>query len=169
MKPRYLLARSAGDLAAMDTEDLVRALVRRAGEVYQIAVSDPEKQSWRASIKTVVDVLLMAGLGDVMVLLEMSTLSSDARIDMLLVGSHPDTGELSAVTVENKQWSKLAVNPLTRRITHLGAGPEDSQHPVEQVWDYCRALERQVPMLRGALWGVANLHNATATAIAKIM
>ncbi|MFC7592511.1 hypothetical protein ACFQYP_58905 [Nonomuraea antimicrobica] len=153
----------------MNTEDLVRTLVRRANEVYRVVVKDPEEQSWRASIPTVLDVLLLAGLGDVMVLLEMSTLSSDARIDMLLVGSHPNTGELSAVAVENKQWSKLALNPRTRRITHLGAGPEDSQHPVEQVWDYCRALERQVPMLKGALWGVANLHNASTTAVAKIM
>ncbi|MEU7833672.1 DNA/RNA helicase domain-containing protein [Nonomuraea sp. NPDC049129] len=169
MKPRYLVARSAGDLAAMETDDLVRTLARRAREVYQVAVGDSEKQSWRASIKTVVNVLLQAGLGDVMVLLEMSTLSSNARIDMLLVGSHPNTGELSAVAVENKQWSRLAFNPRTRRITHLGAGHEDSQHPVEQVWDYCWALERQVPMLRGALRGVANMHNASSTDIAKIM
>lgn len=169
MKPRYLLARSASDLAAIDTEDLVRALTRRAREVYRMTVEDPEQRSWRASIKTVVDVMLLAGLGDVMVLLEMSTLSSNARIDMLLVGSHPDTGELSAVAVENKQWSELALNPRTRRIAHPGAGPEDSQHPVEQVWDYCRALERQVPMLRGTLWGVANLHNARTEAVAKIM
>ncbi|GAA0996256.1 hypothetical protein GCM10009555_091810 [Acrocarpospora macrocephala] len=46
MKPRYLFACSAGELAAMETEALVRTLVRRAREVYQVVVSDPEKQSW---------------------------------------------------------------------------------------------------------------------------
>ena len=120
MKPRYLLARSATELAVMDTEELVRTLACRATKVYQVTVRAAERESWRKSIETVTTVLLHAGLDEVMVLLEMSTLSSDARIDMLLVGTHPATGSLSAVVVENKQWSHFEVIPRTRRIVHRG-------------------------------------------------
>ncbi|MFI7632299.1 DUF2075 domain-containing protein [Microbispora rosea] len=169
MKPRYLLACTAAELAAMDAEALVRTLRRRARQLYQARVTEQEEESWRASPKTVADVLVKAGLGEVMVLLEMSTLSSDARIDMLLVGSHPDAGELSVVAVENKQWSEAAVNPRTGRIVHRGATRDGSQHPVEQVWDYCRALDRNLPMLNGRFHGVVNLHNAETERIAGIL
>ncbi|MCO6010045.1 DUF2075 domain-containing protein [Actinoallomurus purpureus] len=169
MKSRYLLARSATELADMDTEELVRTLVLRAARVYQVKVKDSEQESWRNSIKTVTTVLLQAGLGEVRVLLEMSTLSSNARIDMLLVGTHPDTGDLSAVAVENKQWSQFTVVPNTRRVIRGRTHRRESQHPVDQVWDYCRALERQLPMLNRSLWGVVNLHNAPAAEVAKLL
>ncbi|WP_051466640.1 DNA/RNA helicase domain-containing protein [Actinomadura oligospora] len=168
LKPRYLLGRRAADLHAMDTEDLVRRLVRGTELKYQVSVTDAERRSWRHSIRTVTEVLLDVGLGDVRVLLEMSTLVSNSRIDMLLVGTRPRDGELAAVAIENKQWSALDVDLSTRRITVPKAGRTDMQHPAEQVWDYCRALERNLPMLRQSLWGVVNLHEASDVDISKL-
>ncbi|WP_176611836.1 DNA/RNA helicase domain-containing protein [Actinomadura sp. WMMB 499] len=154
----------------MDEEHLVETLRRKAKKIYQANVSASEEASWRASPKTVARILERVGLGEVMVLLEMSTLSSDARIDMLLVGSHPRSGELSVVAVENKQWSWATFDSNLERVRHPGANKrEGSQHPAEQIWDYCNALDRYLPMLCGQLHGVVNLHNAPTGKIKTIL
>ncbi|WP_243726023.1 DUF2075 domain-containing protein [Actinomadura rubrisoli] len=153
----------------MDSEHLAEALRAGVRRTFKQVPREQELQSWRASPKTVAKVLVDAGLGEVIVLLEMSTLASDARIDMLLVGSHPECGELSVVVVENKQWSQLHVLRGTRRVVHPGSGPEGSQHPVEQAWDYCRTLQHHLPMLHRRFHGLVNLHKAPAEEVAKLV
>ncbi|MFD0687369.1 DNA/RNA helicase domain-containing protein [Actinomadura fibrosa] len=153
----------------MDSEHLARLLRARVRRIFKAAATKQELQSWRVSPKTVAKVLVDAGLGEVIVLLEMSTLASDARIDMLLVGSHPECGELSVVVVENKQWSRLHVIRGTRRVVHPGSRPEGSQHPVEQVWDYCRTLQHHLPMLHRRFHGLVNLHQAPSGEVAKLI
>jgi hypothetical protein len=163
------LAGTAVDLHARDINDLAKELEQQAGRLLRTSVGPGEVNSWRCSIPTVLEALISAGLGEVMVLLEMSTLSSDARIDMLLVGSHPcSPNELSVVAVENKQWSHARINPRTKLIVHPGAKRDGSQHPAEQVWNYCRAMERYLPILGERFHAVVNLHNANTADIASI-
>ncbi|WP_433462699.1 DUF2075 domain-containing protein [Spirillospora sp. CA-128828] len=165
-----MLAGTAHDLHTRDIIALVEEMEELAGQQFRFSVGPAELDSWRHSIPTVLEVLVSAGLGQVMVLLEMSTLSSDARIDMLLVGSHPSSAnELSLVAIENKQWSHAGVNPRTNLIAHPGARHDGSQHPAKQVWNYCRALERNLPMLGGRFHAVVNLHNANTEDIAAIL
>ncbi|MFE1471730.1 hypothetical protein [Nocardiopsis dassonvillei] len=101
-RPRYLMVETAAALHAMDTHELVTTLEHRAKYLYENTTNSRERKSWGASIKTVTAVLLEAGLDDVRVLLEMSTLTSHKRIDMVLLGSHPTSGAMSLVIVENK-------------------------------------------------------------------
>ncbi|MEV5574441.1 DNA/RNA helicase domain-containing protein [Spirillospora sp. NPDC052269] len=153
----------------MDSKHLAETLEERVRRIFRKKPTPGELESWMVSPKTVAEVLVSVGLGGVVVLLEMSTLSSEARIDMLLVGSHPEAGELSVVAVENKQWSELSVIPRTGRIMHRGAKPEGSQHPLEQVWDYCKAVQHNLPMLRRRFHGVVNLHNAGPERVAMLL
>ena len=169
MRARFLWVGTADTCLAMDTEELVELLTERARKRYQARVSDSEQKSWRASIKTVAEVLVQAGLNEVLMLLEMSTFAGNTRIDIVLLGSHPDSDELSVVAVENKQWSEVHLDPVTKLVVHPGAKPGGSQHPAEQIWDYCKALERHLPMLRSRFHGVVNLHNAPADQIRAIM
>ncbi|WP_431870749.1 DNA/RNA helicase domain-containing protein [Nocardiopsis eucommiae] len=161
-RPRYLLVEKASDLHAMDTHDLVMTLEYRAKTLYQTNSGSAERKSWAASIKTVTAVLMNAGLGDVLVLLEMSTLVSNKRIDMVLLGSHPATGDMSMVIVENKQWSYMRPIAGTELVDHPGAPNEGSLHPLDQAWGYGRTLEKNLPMLGGNWACVANLHNAAS-------
>ncbi|QKW32546.1 DUF2075 domain-containing protein (plasmid) [Nocardiopsis flavescens] len=165
LAPRYLLAATAAELHAMDTGALINILESRAKRLYQGIAKSRERKSWRASIPTVTTALLDAGLGDVQVLLEMSTLVGPERIDMVLLGSHPSTGDISLVIVENKQWSYMEPNPDTGLMSHPGDGGEGSLHPLDQAWDYGRTLARNLPLLGGNWTCVANLHNAPSERI----
>ncbi|OOC52434.1 hypothetical protein NOSIN_00115 [Nocardiopsis sinuspersici] len=144
----------------MDTGDLVATLEHRAKRLYTTITKSAERTSWSASIKTVTAVLLEAGLDDVLVLLEMSTLISHKRIDMVLLGSHPRTGTISLVIVENKQWSWMRPNTDTGLVDHPGSPAQGSLHPLDQAWDYGMSLARNLPMLSDNWTCVANLHNA---------
>jgi hypothetical protein len=68
---------------------------------------ESESASWGGSIPTVVDLLISAGLQDVQVLIELTAPICDVRMDIVLVGSEPTTGEICVVVVENKQWSQV--------------------------------------------------------------
>lgn len=169
MRSRFLLAGSAAELYATNIDDLTDKLESRAAKLFGIEVKPEEKNSWRNSIPSVLELLVSVGLGDVAAVLEMNVLSNDSRIDMLLVGSHPTSPhEPSVVAIENKQWSRAAINPRTKLIVHPGAKRDGSQHPAEQVWNYCRSLERYLPILEDRVHAVVNLHNADSSEIRMI-
>ncbi|MEU9842967.1 DUF2075 domain-containing protein [Actinomadura sp. NPDC048032] len=169
MKSRYLLAGSAAEFHSMKIDHLVDRLEHLAGKLFGIDISPGEKLSWRNSIPSVLEILISAGLGEVMVILEMNVLSNDARIDMLVVGSNPSSPhEPSVVAIENKQWSRARVNPRTQLIVHPGAKRDGSLHPAEQVWNYCRSLERYMPILTDRIHAAVNLHNADTSDIEAI-
>lgn len=165
-KPRALVATKASDIHALDTTALVDLLESRAKDLYETPTKEAERRSWSASIKTVTSVLLEAGLGDVYVLLEMSALTSAKRVDMVLVGSHPRSGEISLVVVENKQWSYMRPHRRTGLVDHPGAPTRGSVHPLEQAWDYGMNLTWNLPILDDRWTCVANLHNAPPARIA---
>ncbi|WP_405139945.1 DUF2075 domain-containing protein [Sphaerisporangium sp. NBC_01403] len=172
MGSRYLLAMSAAQLKerlSRDREGLIAEMAKRAARGFNTSVEAGERTSWRGSIPAVVDLLIQAGLGEIITVLEMSNLSSDRRVDMVLVGSHPADGELSVVLIENKQWQWARMNRATGRVIHPG-GYADVQHPVQQIWAYGESMRRHMSLLNSAhMYHVVNLHNAERAAVEKIL
>jgi hypothetical protein len=67
--------------------------------------SPSERRAWERSIPVLAHDLVDAGLGSVEVLLEHRLPLSSRRVDAILAGCHPVTGDPSYVIVELKQWS----------------------------------------------------------------
>ncbi|MCG8916066.1 DUF2075 domain-containing protein [Actinokineospora sp. PR83] len=133
---------------------------------------DSEIRSWENSIPTVVSALLEVGLEHVEVLLELRHPLTQARMDMVLVGSRPgEPNVMSVVVVENKQWSEARVVPESRlvelpRYLHFG----QQTHPSDQVWNYCLALGNYLPVAAAAdLRGLVNLHEATSGDVESLL
>ncbi|OLF11251.1 ATP/GTP-binding protein [Actinophytocola xinjiangensis] len=107
------------------------------------------------------DLLCDAGLGHVQVLLEYQLPYSPRRVDVVLCGVHPETGQASYVLVELKQWSYMReVGPGLVMSAKPPRQPD--LHPAEQVRRYCRYLLDFTPSLARvprAVRGMAYLHN----------
>jgi hypothetical protein len=68
-------------------------------------VNPAERKAWSRSLPVLAQDLADAGLHDVEVLVEYQLPLTSRRIDAVLAGVHPRTGEDSFVVVELKQWS----------------------------------------------------------------
>src|SRR5205814_372283 len=139
---RCLHQATARELAQLiSTGNLREVLAERFIAMLGEAPHRSEVGSWVNSIPTVVEVLLEVGLGDVQVLVELKTPITDVRMDMVLVGSSPEDGEMSVVVVENKQWSRVWPEPDSELVHAPGVpGPNPRLHPVNQVWGYRQVL-----------------------------
>ena len=104
----------------------------------------------------------IAGLDDVQVLVEYQLPLTSYRADVVLVGAHP-AGGVSAVIVENKQWTAGEIEDVVERVVVVGH--RQLLHPQQQVANYAQYL-RDFNQLAsdGTLKvnGLAYLHNATA-------
>jgi DUF2075 family protein len=144
----------------MDREDLVRILADQTGVSYWRA-DRGEPGAWRNSVPALLRLLCEAGLGHVQVLLEYRLPYSPYRVDAVLCGVHPETGQASYVLVELKQWSYMREIGSGLVLSAKEARQPDL-HPVEQVRRYCRYLLDYVPSLArvpGTVKGIAYLHN----------
>jgi hypothetical protein len=116
--------------------------------------------------------LLDAGLGRVEVLLEHQLPLTSKRVDAILAGFHPVTGDPSYVLVELKQWSEAHAFEEQRELVQVPAyGSHPVLHPVTQVTGYCEYLVDFVPGLAelgDPVRGVAYLHNATTQGVADL-
>ncbi|MBB4705180.1 DUF2075 domain-containing protein [Sphaerisporangium siamense] len=161
MALRCLYQGSTGELAtALTREGFSDELKQRFRDVFWQEPSEREVRSWTNSIPSVVALLVEAGLEDVQVLLELKAPITDVRMDMVLVGTFPQSDLISVVVVENKQWSWIRPDAGMVRLSRDGM---PQLHPANQVWGYLQVLHGYVPMLRdGRLCGIVNLHNAPA-------
>ena len=134
--------------------------------------SESEIRSWHRSIPVLARDLQDAGLGSVEVLLEHQLPLTSKRVDAVLAGYHPTTGEPSYVLVELKQWSDASLFEGEPELVHVPAyGARPVLHPVSQVQGYCDYLVDFTPGLADAadpVRGVAYLHNATAHGVADL-
>ncbi len=134
--------------------------------------SPGEANSWRASLPVLARDLIDAELPDIEMLVEHQLPLTSRRIDVVLAGFHPRSGEPSYVLVELKQWSAAAMFEEDPSLVTIGAyGPRPVLHPVEQVRGYCEYLVDFVPTLADAedpVVGVAYLHNATERGVAPL-
>ena len=130
--------------------------------VYGHSPSPSEQRSWDRSLTTLVDDLHDAGLADVEMLLEYRLPLTSRRIDALLCGVHPTSGDTSFVVIELKQWSRaLPVDGTDDVVLDDGRGRR--LHPAAQVSAYCEYLADFNANLDGSvrrLAGAAYLHNA---------
>ncbi|SEU47653.1 DUF2075 domain-containing protein [Nonomuraea wenchangensis] len=171
MALRCLYQGSAGELAEIIAQgQLVEELRRRFVAMHGAKPRESESASWGGSIPTVIDLLISAGLQDVQVLVELTAPICDVRMDIVLVGSERETGEICVVVVENKQWSQ--VRPVRgTQMVHVPNAPgrHPRLHPAVQADGYRQVLRDFVPMLRTAkVMSLVNLHNMPAAVLETI-
>jgi len=127
--------------------------------------AESELRSWERSLPVLAEDLREAGLSEVEVLVEYQLPLSSKRVDALLAGVHPRTGNPSYVLVELKQWSQAEPHEDAPDLCYVETyGRHPVLHPVEQVRRYCTFLADFSRALEGeadALAGAAYLHNAT--------
>ncbi|MFF3207694.1 DNA/RNA helicase domain-containing protein [Streptomyces sp. NPDC002962] len=156
-------ARALAEAASVGS--LVDSLGTQFRFTYGFEAGVSEKRSWGNSLPALARTLLDAGLGDVEVLVEYPVPLSSYRVDALLAGAHPETGEPSYVVVELKQWSAvLSVPDAEDLVTVEGMGNTARLHPVAQVRRYCDHIADFTRSLHGhehRISGAAFLHNAT--------
>ena len=109
-------------------------------------------------------VLQDADLTDQGILVELKLPLSSKRLDVMVTGSNPVTGD-SAVIVELKQWTAVGRSNITDCVTiDYGGRPRDTLHPSRQVAQYQRYLLDTHPAFSDdpmiSLDGCAYLHNA---------
>ncbi|MGW0837718.1 DNA/RNA helicase domain-containing protein [Streptomyces prunicolor] len=148
-----------------DAGALGKNLARRFRVVHGYEADESEQRSWRNSLPALADVLVEVGLGNVEMLIEYSVPLSSYRVDALLSGVHPVTGEPSYVAVELKQWTKARPVPDAEDLVLVdGMGNAARLHPVAQVRRYCDHIADFTKSLHGyehRISGAAYLHNAT--------
>ncbi len=131
--------------------------------------SDSEVRSWNASLPMLASDLVAAGLGGVEILAEHQLPLTSRRIDAVLAGQHPVTGQPSYVLVELKQWSRAESYEDDSDLVTIDAyGPRPLLHPLDQVGGYREYLLDFLPGLSDSpesVVGVAYLHNATEQGI----
>ncbi|MFD4368682.1 DNA/RNA helicase domain-containing protein [Rhodococcus sp. NPDC058521] len=131
--------------------------------------SPAEQKSWSRSLPVFARDLADAGLGDIEMLVEYHMPLTSQRADVVLAGTHPDTGAPSYVVVELKQWSsayRFENNADLVEVPGMPGGPK--LHPVAQVKGYCDYLAdfaKAIADQPDALAGMAYLHNATDPAM----
>lgn len=122
-----------------------------------------EKRSWQASLPALAQDLIETGLGDIEVLVEYQLPFSSKRIDAVLCGTHPKSGNPSIVVVELKQWTSVKAVPGAIDLLAIDAyGQQPVLHPGEQVRGYCEHLasfNRFIENSDAELSGAAYLHN----------
>jgi DUF2075 family protein len=126
--------------------------------------SPSEIKSWQRSLPALARDLADAGLRRVEMLVEYKLPLTSKRVDVVLAGVHPRTGEDSYVVVELKQWSRAEPSELGEHLVIVDSMPGGEKlNPAEQVRRYCEYMRDFLGVLNGkpdAVHGAAYLHNA---------
>ena len=134
--------------------------------------SSGEIRSWNASLPILANDLISAGLGKVEILVEHQLPLTSKRVDAVLAGVNPKSGEPSFVVVELKQWSSAEIFEDDPRLVLIDAyGPRPVAHPLEQANGYRQYMLDFLPALEGRernFCAVAYLHNATDAGISDL-
>jgi hypothetical protein len=160
----------AGARAQIAASTLVPTMREQFAFAYGYHPSPAEQRSWERSLTVLTNDLHDAGLDEVEILLEYQLPLTSRRVDALLCGMHPHTGESAYVVVELKQWSRAAPVDGTDDVV-LDDGRGRRLHPAAQVGGYCDYIADFNAALGGAttrLAGVAYLHNALDEGVAGL-
>jgi hypothetical protein len=165
-----LIRQSAADLLVeARAGKLHHRLQEQADFIWHSRVGASEFRSWAGSLPPFLADLVDAGLGHIEVLLEHKLPHSPKRVDAVLCGVHPRTGEASYVLVELKQWSRAEL--VAAELVQLDAYNQPVLHPAAQVRAYCEYLVDETPALADsphAVHGIAYLHNADEQGVATL-
>lgn len=161
-----LVRQSASALASGGGESIAERLLEQMLHQSSRRASPSEKRSWERSIPVLANELVDAGLGSVEIMLEHQLPLTSKRVDAVLAGYHPRTGDPSYVVVELKQWSDAHLFEEQPELVEVPAyGHRPVLHPSSQVQGYCEYMLDFIPGLADQpdpIAGVAYLHNATA-------
>jgi hypothetical protein len=162
---------SAAGLLRLATEGSLADRVAEQVWMSGHGVSPAERRSWSRSLSILAQDLDDAGLQNVEVLVEYQLPLTSRRVDAVLAGVHPKTGEDSFVVVELKQWSYATRYEDSDTLVDVehAAGPR--LHPGIQVGDYCQYLADFLGLLAEHghyVRGAAYLHNAVDRDIAEL-
>jgi len=134
--------------------------------------SPAEARSWDASLGVLAADLMDAGLQDVEVLVEHPLPLTSKRVDAILAGKHPRTGQGSYVLIELKQWSSVQPYDGDGELVAVdGYHGHPSLHPVAQVRGYGEYLSDFTRVFHDrpdSLAGAAYLHNAVDNQVASL-
>lgn len=150
--------------ASQESESLVEALMGQFIKAGASAPSEAEKRSWRNSLPYLARDIDAAGLGDIDVFLEYRLPLTSQRVDVVLSGVHPATGDPSIVLVELKQWSQVATFQEDPQLLSVEGLPYPVLHPSRQVDGYRRYLQHYLEAFHGREhWvdAVAYVHGLT--------
>ena len=126
-----LYRQSASAVAAAEPDSIVERLMEQLlySSGYRPGVS--EQRSWRASLPVLAADLVQAGLPDVELLMEYQLPLTSRRVDVVLAGAHPQTGDDSYVVVELKQWTAASAFEGDVNLVDVPGAPGGArQHPV---------------------------------------
>jgi DUF2075 family protein len=142
---------------------LANRLAARFFDEFRYRPSPSEVTSWRNSLLAMASVLQLADLRDQGILVELKLPLSSKRLDVLITGQNPNTGD-SAVVVELKQWTEVGRSNITDCVTvDFGGRLLDHLHPSRQAAQYQRYLVDTHPAFSDggiALDACAYLHYA---------
>jgi len=142
---------------------LANQLAARFFDEFRYRPSPSEVTSWRNSLLAMASVLQLADLRDQGILVELKLPLSSKRLDVLITGQNPTTGD-AAVVVELKQWTEVGRSNITDCVTvDFGGRLVDHLHPSRQVAQYQRYLVDTHPAFSDggiALDACAYLHYA---------
>jgi hypothetical protein len=163
---------SAAGLLRLATEGTLADRIAEQVWMSGHGVGPAERKSWSRSLSVLAQDLADAGLDDVEVLVEYQLPLTSRRIDAVLAGTHPKTGEDSFVVIELKQWSYATRYEDSDTLVDVehAAGPR--LHPGIQVGDYCQYLIDFLGLLAehgNTVRGAAYLHNAVDRDVAELL
>lgn len=126
--------------AAQDPDSMVEAMLQQLVVDQRATVGDSEQRSWARSLPVLAEDLNEAGLTGIDVVLEYSLPLTSQRVDAILAGTHPVTGDPSFVVVELKQWSEASVFEGDDALVSVPGYAEPRLHPSRQAAGYRRYL-----------------------------
>src|ERR1700690_2153490 len=136
----------------------------RLFQEFRYRPSPSEVTSWRNSLGAFAQVLQLGDFRDQGILVELKLPLSSKRLDVLITGSNPATGD-SAVVIELKQWTEVGRSNITDCVVvDFGGRSVDHLHPSRQVAQYQRYLMDTHPAFTDGgidLAACAYLHYAT--------
>ncbi|WP_115685603.1 DUF2075 domain-containing protein [Corynebacterium senegalense] len=147
--------------AVVDSESLVNRMLSNLLEEHRQIVGPSEQQSWRNSLPVLAEDIAAAGLEGIDVFLEYGLPLTSQRVDAVLAGTNPRTGDPSFVVVELKQWSSAKSYEDDENLVVVPGTPDPRIHPVRQVGGYSRYLVNYLAALEeNSEWvnAVAYLH-----------
>ncbi|MFC7548945.1 DNA/RNA helicase domain-containing protein [Plantactinospora sp. GCM10030261] len=154
---------SATGLLRLATDGVLADRVAEHLWAMRHGVNPAERRSWKGSLPVLAQDLLDAGLGDVEVLVEYQLPLTSRRIDAVLAGVDPRTGDDSYLVVELKGWSYATAYEDSDTLVAVEHARGPRLHPGVQVADYCEYLTDflgALGHLKTTLRGAAYLHNA---------
>ncbi|MEV6705411.1 DUF2075 domain-containing protein [Micromonospora wenchangensis] len=148
--------------------DVLAERLRSSGH----GVAPAEKRAWSRSLPVLAQDLVDAGLPQVEVLVEYQLPLTSRRVDAVLAGSDPRTGDDAYLVVELKQWSHATAYEDSDTLVAVEHARGPRLHPGVQVADYCRYLGDFLGVVSqepGRLSGVAYLHNAVDRDVSDLL